>query len=54
MSNQQNDSAWQSIFNHLNIHNHNFKLSPFIITATQIRQATRQYKTAGQTEPRIQ
>jgi hypothetical protein len=48
-----NSPSWQSIFDKYNINKHNFDLSPFIITAEQIKKATSQYSKTGEREVRI-
>ncbi len=44
------NEAWNIIFSYYNIGQHNFKIFPFVITAPQIKQATKGLKI---TEPRI-
>ncbi|MBI3602534.1 MAG: hypothetical protein HY209_06570 [Candidatus Omnitrophica bacterium] len=48
-----NSHPWEAIFNKYDILRHNFKESPFIITAEQIKQATAQFKTTNEREVRI-
>ncbi len=47
------DIAWQAIFDHYHIHRHNFDETPFELSATQIKQATRHFNITGQREVRI-
>ncbi|MGQ0793996.1 MAG: type II restriction enzyme [Deltaproteobacteria bacterium] len=47
------DVAWQAIFDRYKIGEHNFEREQFPLTAEQIKDATRQFKTTGQREARI-
>ncbi len=50
-----NHKPWQSIFDFFKIYKHNFKKSPFEITAKQIKEATLNagFKTTNETEARV-
>jgi hypothetical protein len=45
--------AWQAIFDHRKINEHNFGSTPYIITAEQIKQATKQFTKTTEREVRI-
>lgn len=45
--------AWASIVEHTGMAKHNFAKAPFLLTADQIKDATRQFKAAGDREVRI-
>lgn len=47
------DSAWQAIFERYNIYQHNFEIEPFLLTAQQIKDATKHFVVTGQREVRI-
>jgi len=47
------DNAWKKIFDHCKIGKHDFNVSPFIITADQIKVACQNFKTTSEKEPRI-
>lgn len=47
------DEAWEAIFKHYGISDHDFDSHPFEITAKQIKEATRQFRATGQREVRI-
>ena len=48
-----NHTPWNSIFNKFDIHKHNFKKEPFIITAQQIKEATKHFTKTTQREVRV-
>lgn len=48
-----NDNSWKAIFDKNNIHNHNFRRGPFLISAEQIKQATAHFKKTNEKEVRI-
>jgi len=45
--------SWELLFNHYNIHKHNFSKEPYIITADNIKEVTKHLKKTGDREPRI-
>ena len=47
------NESWKVIFEAYGIHKKNFDLSPFIISATQIKQATRHFERTSEKEVRI-
>ncbi len=47
------DIAWRAIFDRYNIYEHDFDHSPYRLTASQIKEATKQFTNTGQREPRI-
>lgn len=47
------DLVWQAIFDQYNIHQHNFEHEPFLLTAQQIKEATKHFVATGQREVRI-
>ena len=48
-----NHKPWRSIFDAYNIDKHDFKKSPFILTAEQIKQATAHFKSTTEREVRV-
>ncbi len=48
-----NNNSWKAIFDSLNLKNHNFDNNPFIITAEQIKQATKHFTKTNEREVRI-
>jgi len=48
-----NHEPWQSIFNTFKISKHDFDISPYIITAEQIKSATSHFKTTNEREVRV-
>ena len=48
-----NHKPWRSIFDAYNIDKHDFKTSPFILTAEQIKQATAHFKSTTEREVRV-
>lgn len=48
-----NDNSWEAIFKKHSINKHNFKKSPFIITAQMIKDATSHFKKTNEKEVRI-
>ena len=57
MANAKSDSAksgsWDAIFDHFDIHRHDFNAEPFVITARQIGVACQHFPRPGQKEARI-
>lgn len=47
------DRAWTAIFDFYDIHDHDFNVKPFYITANEIKDATRQFKATRDREPRV-
>jgi len=47
------NESWEAIFDRYNIHLHNFDKEPFIITSTQIKEATKHFDRTAQKEVRI-
>ena len=47
------DVAWEAIFTAYEIGDHDFELSPFEISAEQIKQATGQFDKTGRREVRV-
>lgn len=47
------DKGWNAIFEFYDIHDHDFTQSPFYITATQIKHATKQFTATRDREPRL-
>jgi len=47
------DAPWDKIFNHFAIIDHDFKKGPFIITAQQIKEATKGFTNTNEREVRI-
>lgn len=47
------DRAWQEIFNQYEIDQHDFDKAPYLITATQIKIACKNFEQTGEKEPRI-
>lgn len=47
------DRAWRQIFATYNLHEHDFDITPFSITAPQIKEATKTFETTGEREVRI-
>ena len=48
-----NSNSWKKICNDYNILEHDFSKSPFLISATQIKQSVQRFKTTGEKEVRI-
>lgn len=48
-----NQQPWQSIFDKYKIHKHNFKSSPFILSANEIKEVTSRFTSTSMREPRI-
>ena len=48
-----NSAPWKAIFDKYKIGEHNFKKETFIITAQQIKDATKNFKTTNEREVRI-
>jgi hypothetical protein len=48
-----NNNSWKSIFKTYNIQQHDFTKSPFIISAEQIKQATKHFSKTNEREVRI-
>jgi hypothetical protein len=48
-----NNKPWRSIFDAYEIAKHDFKKSPFILTAEQIKQATAHFKSTTEREVRV-
>ncbi|MDW8236732.1 MAG: hypothetical protein RMK98_08965, partial [Bacteroidia bacterium] len=47
------DAPWEQIFKRYKLHEHDFDKEPYVITASQIKEATRSFKETGQREVRI-
>jgi hypothetical protein len=47
------DRAWKRIFETYRLHEHDFDIAPFSITASQIKEATKNFATTGEREVRI-
>jgi hypothetical protein len=47
------DRAWQAIFHTYHIDQHNFAVAPFLITADEIKEATKQFTATNERESRI-
>ncbi|MDR0326843.1 MAG: hypothetical protein LBI05_00955 [Planctomycetaceae bacterium] len=47
------NESWNTIFEQNSILNHNFDESPFVITADQIKEATKEFNETSAREPRI-
>ena len=48
-----NNNSWKAIFDKYSIHKHNFNLSPYIISAEKIKQATKHFSKTNEKEVRI-
>ena len=53
MGNLSKDEPWATIFNEYGIHEHDFDIAPFHLSAQQIKDATKHFPTTGQREVRI-
>jgi hypothetical protein len=47
------ERAWQAIFDTYQIHEHDFAKAPFLITANDIKEATKHFPKISEREPRI-
>lgn len=47
------DRAWQAIFEHYQIDNHDFDTAPYYLSANDIKKATKQFEATGECEARI-
>lgn len=48
-----NHKPWQSIFDTYRIDQHNFRTSPYVMTAEQIKQATKHFQSTTEREVRV-
>lgn len=48
-----NSKSWKKIFDDYEILKHDFKKSPFVLSATQIKKSCQKFKETGEKEPRI-
>ena len=53
MGNHSKDEPWATIFNEYGIHEHDFDIAPFHLSAQQIKDATKHFPKTGQREVRI-
>ena len=53
MGNSSKDGPWEAIFSTYGIHDHDFDIAPFPLSAQQIKDATKDFPKTGQREVRI-